>query len=363
MSSVMNTQPVLHTPGYIYTSASQDIAFSPLAYEHALDFKPLTTGSLLDETFGRRILNNFERIIGDSTGQIGLVVISESTGRLILKRLADAEFLIATNSYQYRQNVMNGVWVHGAEAYPQRLCGISFNTSLPSHLSTWEKTRAVFDYMSRYGVVGHIRSFKPATDERTQEEKNDDDEESARTGIPLDSVNFTVWYRSYWSHQQVKKIAKSQKPHKVPFMLSRRFEEVVKVVNWAKTAIEKPEPAAPTPLPGLTLGSIASGSGTSGLIEAAPRSTRRNRKRYRGKRVKRLAESVIAQPSMIIEDETTNNRPKFSEEAYNPLPWIDDWLATLGDDREHWMEVVKQERTEARFRRWREECGIGTGAK
>jgi hypothetical protein len=75
----MDPQPVLHTPGYIYTSASQDIAFSPLAYEHALDFKPLTTGSLLDETFGRRILNNFERIIGDSTGQIGLVVISEST--------------------------------------------------------------------------------------------------------------------------------------------------------------------------------------------------------------------------------------------------------------------------------------------
>lgn len=60
------------------------------------------------------------------------------------------------------------------------------------------KTRKVFDMMSRYGTIGHIRWGKPAIDDRTQEQTDQDEDSAAESGIPLESIDFFIWYRSRW---------------------------------------------------------------------------------------------------------------------------------------------------------------------
>lgn len=101
---------VVHPPGFIYFyDGVMDLkASSPFeTYGHALDFKPVA-GDLFDDRFSRHVLRAFQTIcghqidLGDHTGfgnQLGLVVINQSTGRLIFQNVADVEFLIATNSY------------------------------------------------------------------------------------------------------------------------------------------------------------------------------------------------------------------------------------------------------------------------
>jgi hypothetical protein len=56
----------------------------------------------------------------------------------------------------------------------------------------------------------------------------------------------------------------------------------------------------------------------------------------------------VSSPCVTDKTNSIDSNPP-SPSRTQPLPWIDDWLATLGgDDRQHWMEVVEKEREKGR---------------
>jgi hypothetical protein len=116
----MDAHPVLHTPGHIYKS-TPDIAFSPSAYAHSVELGRVrntffasvfvTTltrvfmcslqidgGSLglLDDRTGRKVLTALQRLLGNDSNDIALLVSSQYAGKVLLKHQGDAAFLLAT---------------------------------------------------------------------------------------------------------------------------------------------------------------------------------------------------------------------------------------------------------------------------
>jgi hypothetical protein len=78
--------------------------------------------------------------------------MEESTGRLILQRGANGQFLIATNTHVGRTGILKGVWTHGV-TYPQRLVRVTFNVPHQPSLQTIDCFRLVFWAMSSFGFI------------------------------------------------------------------------------------------------------------------------------------------------------------------------------------------------------------------
>ena len=196
-------------------------------------------------------------------------------------------------------------WLHHPGLpYPQLLEFVAVEALLRRENDGPDRTtpRKVYEECSLYGEIGHIKWMKAPIDDRTSDQKDEDEDEEAELGLnPRQLTQFKFFYRQMAglsSASQAASLPKKAKPG-----VFRRHFKVTTLAKWNKARVitEKPHPPA---------------SEAPSLAAAQPRRPR-----------KRLLESST---QVFEPPETYDGVITYTTSEYAPY----DWLSLLDEEND-----------------------------
>jgi len=139
------------------------------------------------------------------------------------------------------------IWMHHPEVpYPQLLEYVTVEAM--ALRADRDIARRIFEEMGLFGEIGYIKWLKAPIDDRSPDEREEDDEEEAEMDLrqPRILMQYRVYYRSKSGFNCVERAADLPGRLK-PAVLKRRFE-VKSLPRWttARPIVEKPHPPSTT---------------------------------------------------------------------------------------------------------------------